>query len=160
MTDTLINRLDAAIDKMAVIVANADNATLGALRHLDTANPSGAAFWTILNMAVDKDLRRSEGWENAWAVIMKGMAMMAPSQHVFGRLGAILAKAGYSEMRLNRLLETDASLMADAIERMTRFLASKRLGFNWKDVAGLLFFREPAVEKSRRAISRAYYATR
>ncbi len=158
MPDTLRSSLIASINKLSGMVARADAGDTAALRRLDPANPAGSTFWNFLQEAVPAELRQSERWENAWAMIMQGMATMKPNHHRNGgRLGSVLAKAGYSEARLNKLLRIDPRHGTDTLERMARFLAAKNAAFDWCDLVGLLFFNGQAADKSRRAIARSYY---
>lgn len=87
-------------------------------------------------------------WERQpedWAVLLAGITLMAPHAHRPGYgLGRALAEAGYSEARLERLLDTDGETRRTLFLRAIRFLAAKAGPFDWLDAAQLLLSRDAA----------------
>lgn len=87
-----------------------------------------------------------ESWERQaedWAALLAGIAIMAPNAHnPQRRLGQALAEAGYSEARLERLLNADGETLRTLFLRGVRFLAAKATPFHWRDAADLLLTRD------------------
>jgi CRISPR system Cascade subunit CasB len=87
-----------------------------------------------------------EGWERQpddWAALLAGIAIMAPHAHRPRHgLGRALAEAGYSEARLERLLDADGETRRTLLLRAVRFLAAKGAPFDWHDAAQLLLTRD------------------
>lgn len=78
-----------------------------------------------------------------WVAIVAGMALMSPEAHVPGRgFGTALATAGYSELRLERLLASEGQTQRLLVLRAARFLAAHRTGANWVQPAALLLTRD------------------
>jgi CRISPR system Cascade subunit CasB len=103
-----------------------------------------------------------QGWQNqgkAWRAILNGMALMSPHIHrVDQPLGKVLAKAGYSEARLERLLGSENETQRILLLRAVRFLAAKKQPVNWIDIARLLLTGETAKrEDLHMSIARYYY---
>ena len=85
------------------------------------------------------------GWEHAvddWTTLVAGVALMSPNAYSpqvgFGRA---LAEAGYSELRLERLLAAEYEVRRILFLRAIRFLASKSKAFNWAEGARFLLTR-------------------
>ncbi|WP_020373818.1 type I-E CRISPR-associated protein Cse2/CasB [Sulfobacillus thermosulfidooxidans] len=89
-----------------------------------------------------------EGWTHPslrsdWLTIVAGMATMFPRIHQSDRpLGRVLAQAGYSEARLERLLVADDMVRRVLVQRLTRFLAAKLMSVNWIELGALLLLRD------------------
>lgn len=103
------------------------------------------------------------GWEHQaddWAVLLAGLAIMAPHAHRPDRgLGRALAEAGYSETRLERLLNADGDTQRTLLLRAARFLAARTSPFNWTDAARLLLSREEGLrEQIRRRIAHDFFS--
>ncbi len=104
-----------------------------------------------------------EQWENRetdWITITAGIALMAPHAHHPGRgLGRVLGEAGYSEGRLERLLQSEGDTRRTLFLRAVRFLAAKAQPFDWLDGARLLLTQdERKREAVHRRIARDFYS--
>ncbi len=103
-----------------------------------------------------------EGWERNpgdWATIVSAMAIMAPAIYRADTgLGKALARNGYSEARLERLLAAEGDTLRTLFLRAARFLASKQQPFNWTDAGQLFLFRDSkGLERLRLRIARDFY---
>jgi CRISPR type I-E/ECOLI-associated protein CasB/Cse2 len=103
-----------------------------------------------------------EAWERDeadWIALTAGMALMSPHVHQPGYgLGTALANTGYSEGRLERLLQSEENTRRILFLRATRFLAAKIRPFDWLDGARLLLTRNSEkLERVHRHIARDFY---
>lgn len=135
---------------------------LAALRRLDAMAPEAPAFWRLLlgvmgeaGLPGDKVLRR-------WALICKGMALMAP--HHFSAettVGHALSAAGYHESRLARLLNARGAQFPPLVIRLCRQLGAKAQPLDWRSLGRLILlegYDDEKAEDIRLAIARHYYA--
>lgn len=104
-----------------------------------------------------------ESWERQpkdWAVLLAGIAIMAPHAHRPGYgLGRALADAGYSEARLERLLDTDGETRRTLFLRAVRLLAAKAAPFDWHDAAQLLLARDEVKrDRIKQRIARDFFS--
>ena len=104
-----------------------------------------------------------ERWETAeadWIALTAGIAIMAPHAHRPGHgLGVALGEAGYSEGRLERLLQSQGNTRRTLFLRAVRFLAAKAQPFNWLDAARLLLTRdEHKRENVHQHLARDFYS--
>lgn len=128
-----------------------------ALRRMNVARPPMAFYRFALRHLPD-------GWERQWkdwAAIVAGVALMAPNAHdPENRLGAVLADAGFSEARLERLLAAEGETRRTLLLRAARFLASRARPCNWVEGAQLLLTRdEEKREALHRRIGSRFYST-
>ena len=85
----------------------------------------------------------SLGLSADWVTIVAGIALMSPDAHTAVRgLGEALATAGYSELRLERLLVSEGPTQRLLLLRAARFLAAHHTAINWNQPAGLLLARD------------------
>ncbi len=103
-----------------------------------------------------------ENWEHNepdWVTLTAGIALMAPHAHQPGRgLGTALGEAGYSEGRLERLLQSEGDTRRILFLRAVRFLAAKAQPFDWLGSAQLLLTRDPEKQEAvHRRIARDFY---
>lgn len=104
-----------------------------------------------------------EGWERQvddWATIVAGIAIMAPNAHRPGHgLGRALAEAGYSEARLERLLDAQGDTRRTLLLRAARYLSAKQTPCDWADGVRLLLTRDVAkADRLRLGIARDYFS--
>jgi len=153
-TEAATNRRDMAFDP----------GQTAALRRLDPACPTHAAFWYGLEKFVVPKFteRPSIASEPAWALLMRAMALMAPDPHQPGEnAGAVLAEVGYSELRLERLLRArSVDELTRPLTEAARFLRAKGRSIDWVHLAPIVTARADGetAEKARRSIARAYFA--
>lgn len=68
----------------------------------------------------------------AWALVLRGMALMAPDPHATGRSpGAALAAAGVGEARITRLAEAEGDAFDEIFLSTCRHLRVEGLGVDW-----------------------------
>jgi CRISPR system Cascade subunit CasB len=84
---------------------------------------------------------------------------MCPEPHRPDRpVGRVLAEAGYSEVRLERLLAAEGRDLQTLVLRVARFLAPKAESVNWVDLARLLITKDKGkLENVRLKFARDYY---
>ena len=129
------------------------------LRRLDVAHPHSPAFWKIMTAWIGPAQTLES--ETRWAIVLSGFARLGPPLHKRGaRLGRALANAGYSELRLLKLLKVKGPTFADAVRRLCGFLAAKAEPVDWIELARfILTTDEQKADELRRNIARDYYAT-
>ncbi len=158
----IINFLDVSL------IHKLDKGDVAELRRIQVGElPSCPAFWKLITSPVfSLVLTEYEPalleQEKQWAVVMASMALSAGLHDVKSRLGESLAKAEYSEMRLERLLRAQGEDLQKHILLTARFLNAKAQHFNCIEMAGLIFY-EPNKElsdKLRHSIARGYYFNR
>ena len=136
------------------------NGTRAALRRMDPVALGTPALQRLLAEAVPQS---SEGSDAAWALLTHCLALAAPDRHIKGApLGQELAKAGFTEARLVRLLSPNADL-TDILPRTVRFLVARGGALNGSDLWELIrpaLRAEPnevALDRARTRIARDYY---
>lgn len=145
---------------------------LAELRRMDPLAPVlPPAFWTLLFEHDLDDLRSGDRAERAFAVVLNGMALMAPKPHEGGKdpkrrwehsAGAVLARTGYSEPRFIRLLRADHVTLALEIGAACRWLRAKGETVNWIGFARFILARLTApdgetAEDLTHRLSRDYF---
>lgn len=125
-----------------------------ALRRLDPLAPAGTAFTraAMIWEGDDQDLR---GFDVVRvAALAQAIALLGDDAR---NLGALLAEAGFSDARLERLLRADAQALPDLAVSAARFLAAKGLGVHAEDLADLLFAPDDRQAEVRLNIARSYF---
>ena len=143
---------------------------LAELRRLNLRNPP-PAYWRLAAQLIPEDSRTGKRSERAWAVVLKGMAIMVPHAHTpkmpLGRaLCELKEKEGRKaltsihpvENRLWTLLRSRGEQLEDQILLTARFLRSKESAMDWSGPAKLLLCAD---EEKRdavcRELARGYY---
>jgi len=133
------------------------------LRRISPDRPFTPALWKLLlDMGQHEapEWISQERWERRWATLLMGLAFCAELHDYNRRLGSALAEAGYSELRLVRLLRAEGEQLEAYIRRLAQYLHSKQQPANWGEVANLLFYQSgETAEKIRLQIARSYFAT-
>ena len=145
------------------------------LRRMDPDEPGAAVFWRLL---AQQDLLGDPAVESRWALILHGIALMAPTSSGDGvartahngnmPVGRALLLGGedrrekglYSETRFNRLLTARGPMLRALLARMFRMLAAANVSLNWREMAQFILNEgddEEAAEQARRRMARAYY---
>jgi CRISPR type I-E-associated protein CasB/Cse2 len=155
--------LPETIGRIAVSMTNGvlGSGELADLRRLDVQSPDRAAFWSVMSMWVSPAGMLGTEAENRWAMVLSGMARMAPCHHKPGRrVGEVLARVQYSEGRLMRLLRSRGRGFADTVRRTCMYLNSRGEPVDWVEFAAFILAQDPIkVESARRRIARDYYGT-
>lgn len=102
------------------------------------------------------------GWdrnEDSWATIVAGISLMSPSAHDSHiPYGQALAESGYSNLRLERLLQSEGQVQRTLFLRSVRFLAQKSVPFNWVEGASFILTEDQIRrELINSRIARDYY---
>lgn len=114
---------------------------LAQLRRMDPLGMPPPIFWKLLTDEFGAE-PLPDNQEQAWAIIIQAMAMMAPDPHR-PKLppGRVLAEAGYPEGRFVRLLRAEGEGLATELRTLARWSVSKALAFDWADLAALVLAR-------------------
>lgn len=152
--------LAARIGKLAHVLAaeHFPNADRAALKRHATGQPPPLAFYRLWLRYLNDELP-SENQTQAWALIAWGLALMGRNAHRPDRpLGRTLAEAGYSEARLERLLQAPDDVRFELFTSAVRFMAAKGEGFDWCDAARLLLTTDAEKrEQIHRRIAADFY---
>ncbi|MBF0426649.1 MAG: type I-E CRISPR-associated protein Cse2/CasB [Magnetococcales bacterium] len=118
--------------------------------------------WRLLTSYSDQteESRSMEETENRWLAVLAGMALMAPYPHQPGAYpGQVLAKAGYSETRFHKLLNSRDEAFFDAVNRTCRFLRAKGVAVDWIHFATFILTQDAdKAEEQRRRLARSYFS--
>ena len=154
----VVGRVAHAIDR---ILSPGDVAEL---RHLAPSDPFAPAFFKLMASIVDPDQKLSaEGRtrdiiEHRWASFFQAAATMRGMHNPARKLGNALASAGYTELRLVRLLRARDNTLFKEIRTCAHFLAAKAQTCDLTDLAHLLLVTNTEqAESIRRTVARAYY---
>lgn len=127
---------------------------------MDPSSPP-LAFWKLFNpdvISATSEVARSIQ-ESRWAEIVRGLALSLDVSDGAASPGEALAKAGYSELRLQRLLRAGGDALSSELESAARFLATKAESFEWTDLALLVLSPDgDPGEQARRRIARTYFS--
>ena len=127
-----------------------------ALKRMTPGQPPPLYFYRFALRHLPDTWERDEA---DWITLAAGIALMAPHAHRPGSgLGKALGEGGYSESRLERLLQSEGDTRRTLLLRAVRFLAAKTRPFDWLDAARLLLTRNPEKrEHVHRHIAREFY---
>lgn len=130
------------------------------LRRLEPDDFNRPAFWRLLVGHVPEGFRRTEAVEARWAMLLHGMALMAPQHQQGGRsVGRALAEAGLPESRLEQFLRARGPQQWPALRRLCQFLAARAVPIDWIEFSNLILAdNDNTAEEQRRRIARGYYA--
>jgi CRISPR type I-E-associated protein CasB/Cse2 len=152
----IVGRLDRAISEELISTGE-----LAELRRLDVEQPDQPAYWKILTTYILSDRDRLSGKEETgWAMVLNGMAHMAPSVHDPDRsLGRVLADNDYHEMRLLRFLRERGEAFRSGVRRVARYLGRQGEPVDWGQFAAFILsdYGGEAHEELCRSIARDYY---
>lgn len=152
MTDTL----EGAVAIAHTLMKHMGNGELAELRRANPAEPYSPALWKVLVSLPDCWTVPQN--ERTWGVVLQGLAKCLELHSSTASLGAALARAEYSELRLTRLLRADQEQLFREINRLAGYIASKHVAVDWTDVARLCFYNDSELASQvRRGIARAYY---
>jgi CRISPR type I-E-associated protein CasB/Cse2 len=142
------------------------------LRRLDAGGAAAPAFWRLLAEVHPALLERSvaepgrvterlDDETSCWQCALSSMARLR-GQHAEGvSAGTALARAGFSELRLARLLRSRAPATFDEVRAAVAILASRAVDLDVVELVKLVLLPESsdAAESLRRRIAATYYAT-
>ena len=134
------------------------------LRRLSPGDPASPAFFKIAAGYLEPagwlsgDGPRRDQSERRWGALLCGMAHTVGLHQPGARLGRALAEAGYSELRLVRLLQSRGAGLLDTVRLTARFLAAKGQAVDWSELARLVLSDgQQHAESVRRGVSRDYF---
>lgn len=122
--------------------------------HAELRRPGlSPALWKVLTRLgeSESEYHSPYEWEKRWAILLRSIALTGQGQTP---LGKALAKAGWSEGRLFRLLEAKGDALYDQMRFATDYLESKDACPDWTQGYNLLFYDN---ERARHAIARSYF---
>lgn len=157
------DELATVVDSLAGTICH-DAFSKGDLAELRRLRPESPppAFWRLLAAKIPRDMCMDDQAERAWAVVMQGMALMAPAAHAPGTLlgRALAGLDDTAETRLWKFLNSRGEALEDQVRLMARFLASRERRVDWCGLAGLLLARdEERREEVCRALARSFFFT-
>ncbi len=137
--------------------SNRDRATL---KRMSSRGPTPLAYHRFLLRHVPEPWQ-DPSFDLGWRTLIAGLAKHHDNPHTSNRpFGRALAEAGYSELRLERLLAAEGYVLATLSLRASTLLATQRAHSNWRDLAWLLFSpTDISREHANRQIARAFYRT-
>jgi len=135
---------------------------LAALRRMKPDAPSAPAFWRILTAKVPQPYRHGEDAERRWALIIHGMALMAPIHMASDpSIGRALSAIRLTELRLAKLLNARSIQFRAQVSRLARHLAAKGQPIDWRPLGQLILTEsrdEGKAENIRMTIARDYFS--
>lgn len=163
-----------AVGEIAAKMCRLGTGDLAQLRRMEVGGPGCSAFWQLASAGGVIDAAPITPWMR----IIKIMAILTPKgERAKGiplhddryRLGGVLCDGGdpgwkdatrpfVSETRLARFLSQPPDHHGEALERIARALANRRVidrGLNCADIAALLLF--PESKTSAQALATSYY---
>ncbi len=134
------------------------------LRRLKPSNPFSPAFFKLMMSCVSTASDNAPtavaepGKDSNWAAFFQVAALTAGLHNRASSLGEALAKTGYSELRLFRLLRAQGDTLFKETRTCARFLASKGQSCDVTAFARILLTSNPdSASVVRKTIARGYY---
>lgn len=155
--------LDVLIGRLAAVMRNGalGPGEMAQLRRLDVTSPDQPAFWRLVAIWIAPDVELSPDQERKWAIVVSGMARMAPNIHDRGRpIGRVLAELHVAEGRLTTLLRARNGAMSPAVRRVAAMLAARGEAVDWIGLAALVLTTDhDRREEIRLRIAKDYFST-
>ncbi len=148
--------LARAVDRLDERGATGD---LAALRRLDPDRPDAGAFFRLMALAPGDPLDGPGDRFRRWGLVV-WMLAQTPGRRSDQGLGDTLAEAGFSEVRMNRLLAARGDGFRAQARRMLRFLAHKAGAVPYRELGMLILCEgrnEDWAESLRLKIARDYW---
>lgn len=158
--------LDDAVFDLGVALAKLPPGPLAELRRAEPGD-GVASFWRVYH---EQGLEAQHGGSVDWEWVAMALALLTPtgndpdkrSAHDAGTpLGQALFKAGVSELRVAKVLNSPLPQRREALMRLVRMLARAEARFDTRELARLLLFAndDPAAPRNPlRRLARTYYA--
>ena len=153
--------LREVVPKIAFEIARLDPGSAAALRRGPYKGAGAAAFWKLL---ASRDLVGAAHSGERWAALIQAIAILTPkgrdserqSAHDYSlSMGRALWEAGFSELRLARLLSAAPRLRPEVAVRTCRRLAAGEFNrFNLVTLGDFILFGR---DRTDRRIARDYY---
>ena len=153
--------LASLIRQIVSDIADAGTGDRAELRRLKPDDPGGAAFWSIVVRHLDPELPVGDRRDDAlrrWAVILRALATLTGLHNPGRRFGSVLAQAGVSEARLNKLLRVSGEALWDLVRAVTHQLSSAGMPVDLTGFAYMVLSDGRANEQAvRQHIANDYY---
>ena len=156
--------LSQIVERVAAAMSRGQIGTgdLAELRRVDMGNTFHPSFWRIMLSYVWPDDEANMPHAEEWALILSAMARMAPFHYDRGiSVGDALARSGFSEGRLMRLLRASGKTFHHTVRRACIYLAAKDQPVDWRQFATLILTTNAEKgERLRERIAVDYYRMR
>lgn len=138
---------------------------LAELRRMDPNKPDAATFWRLMGKT---DRLGCPSAESKWALVLHGMALMAPNIDSETPVGRALFYGGdnqrnqafYSDLRFKRLLNSQGVMLRSLLSEVFRMMSASGQSFDWYEMASFILNEdEESLEAARLQMARDYYAT-
>ncbi|VBB44902.1 CRISPR-associated protein, Cse2 family [uncultured Desulfatiglans sp.] len=131
-----------------------------ALKRMALDGPAPLAFHRFMLRHIDPPWH-ADVLIPAWRALLCALAIQRDGGFDPSRpLGQTLAEADFSEHRLERLLAAGGGTLRSLALRAARQIAAKGIAADWRQLAELLFSRDPEIRESvNRRIARDFYRT-
>ncbi|KJB91501.1 CRISPR-associated protein Cse2 [Skermanella aerolata KACC 11604] len=121
----------------------------GAVAELRRMRPEAgglpSAFWHLALPRIEEDWIGSVAQEKAWAIVVAGMATMAPGAHArHAAPGAVLAASGYAESRFVRLLRAEGDTLGAEVRTVCLWFRNKGRAIDWLEFGRFVLARSGA----------------
>lgn len=153
------DRVGELMNELAKVVSELTPGDRAELRRGDPDDPGSPAFWRIAisrlapRKYIDLESPNSRSLSQ-WVVILGALAQLEGLHSPRRNLGRALAEAGFSELRLTRLLRAEDGQLLGLVRQAVHFLAAKGQEVDVADLARLILYRGP---KIRRSIASQYF---
>lgn len=135
---SIINRISAVIGSN-----NFPTGDRAALRRMTPDQPLPLIFYRFALRYLPSHWDHTPEETRNWSTIVTSIAIMSPNAHNPTQgLGRALGQTGFSEARLERLLQSSGDTRRTLLVRAARFLAAKGTACNWVEGARLLLIPE------------------
>lgn len=152
----------AHVPEMAAVLKseNFPSGERAALKRMGMDGEAPLAFHRFVLRHVDPPLQ-ADSLMKVWRTLICSLAIQRDGGFDPARpLGQSLAETGYSEKRLERLLSASGETLYRLALRAARQIAAKGVSADWRQMADLLFSRDPGGRETvNRRIARDYYRT-
>ncbi len=155
--------LHTRIARLAHLIEEAGPGLAAELRRLNPGAADrwrSAGFYRLYAGEIRADDYGSEDDQRRWAMILSGMAHLEHNRGL--RPGVELARAGYAERRLSRLLSADDARLGDELRAAVAYLKARQgVGVDWVALARLVLSRpgSEGYDRCRRRIAEDYFRT-
>lgn len=138
-----------------------DTGSMAALRRGDASAVLAQPAFHRLTAGFD-DLDVAGDGAERWATVVQGIALTGVPPDGADAGGVTLAKLGFSESRLSRLLSARGKAFRDQVTLLARFVRGRGASLDWRDLGELVLVEEraePRAEELRLRLARGYYRT-
>jgi hypothetical protein len=138
-------RLARAFDDPGGLLGIGSGAVSELRRMRPEAGGLSPAFWHLALPRIGEDWIGSTAQEKAWAIVIAGMATMAPGAHAKDASpGMVLAATGYAEPRFVRLLRAEGDELAAEMRTVCLWFRNKGRAIDWLDFGRFVLARSGA----------------